>query len=120
MSFNSYHETSNTVFDGSMGTVLSQALSSEDAVSVDADVQSSIVSVGKQRYRTEEPPRAGVMRPKTPGGTQPRDGGKARPPAAGRSKDDKKGGNKVGGGNKGGSGANNQSKGGKGHVKKSL
>jgi hypothetical protein len=119
MSFNSCHETSNTVFDGSMGTVLTHAFSIEGGER-DTDEQSCVVSVGKQRFRMEEPPRAGVMKPKTPGEGEPRDGGKARPPAGGRSKDDKNGGNKVGGNSKGGSGANNQSKGGKGNVKKSL
>lgn len=111
-----------TAFHGSTSTVLSQAVSIESQMTADeaADQQFSSLSLGKKRYRTEELPRAGVMKPKIPGEGKPRDGGKARPPAGGRSKDDKKGGTKVGGNSKGGSGANNQTEGGKGNVKKSL
>ncbi|KAH8079631.1 hypothetical protein HD553DRAFT_326361 [Filobasidium floriforme] len=58
-----------TVFDGDTSTVLSQALSIQSQMTADeaADQQYSSLSLGKKRYRTEELPRAGVMKPKTPG-----------------------------------------------------
>jgi hypothetical protein len=108
-------------------------MSTESQIPVDghADQQSSILSVGKKRYRTEGSPQAGVMRPKEPSQGQPLDGGRA--PRGGNGGSQGSGGNggsKGGGGQGGGQGGGSKGGGGSkqggssgsngGNVKKHL